>query len=89
MCEKKLTGPTQSQSALQNPSVNSADDEVRSVIVERFDAIKNKDEKSVTALMNEGYRKFDGCPLFQRQEAAVALQNEFFAFKVLSNCITS
>ena len=88
-CGSKLTGSTQSQSASQNPPVNqqasSVEDEVRSIIVKRFDGIKNKDEKAVTALLDESYSKFDDWPPYQRQERAQALQNEFSAFKVLSN----
>ncbi len=88
-CGNKLTGSTQSQSASQNPPVNQPasnfEDEIRSVIVKRFDGIKNKDEKAVTALLDESYSKFDDWPPYPRQDRAQALQNEFTAFKVLSN----
>ena len=69
--------------ALDQP--NGVEDEVRSVIVKRFDGIKNKDEKTITALLDESYSKFDDWPPYQIQERAQALQNEFAAFKVLSN----
>ena len=68
-----------------NQPASNVEDEVRSVIVKRFDGIKNKDEKAVTALLDESYSKFDDWPPYQRQERAQALQNEFTAFKVLSN----
>ncbi len=84
-CGSKLTGSTQSQSASQSQPPFNVEDEVRSVIVKRFDGIKNKDEKAVTALLDESYSKFDDWPPYQRQDRAQALQNEFSAFKVLSN----
>jgi ketosteroid isomerase-like protein len=61
------------------------EDDIRSVIVKRFDGIKNRDESAVRAVIDEGYSKFDDWPPYQRQEAAEALQNEFGALKVLSN----
>ena len=67
------------------PAGSIVEDEVRSVIVKRFDGIKNKDEKAVTALLDESYSKFDDWPPYQIQQRAQALQNEFTAFKVLSN----
>ncbi len=97
-CGNKMTGSTQSQSAAQSPqnqvvsqntpvnqSSSGVEDEVRAVIIKRFDAIKNKDEKAVTALLDESYSKFDDWPPYQIQQRAQALQNEFTAFKVLSN----
>ena len=88
-CGSKMVGSTPSQSASQNPPVNqpasNVEDEVRSVIVKRFDGIKNKDEKAVTTLLDESYSKFDDWPPYQIQQRAQALQNEFTAFKVLSN----
>jgi ketosteroid isomerase-like protein len=84
-CGSKMAGSTQSQSASQSPPVSNVEDEVRSVIVKRFDGIKNKDEKAVTALLDESYSKFDDWPPYQRQDRAEALKNEFSAFKVLSN----
>ena len=68
-----------------NQLASNVEDEVRSVIVKRFDGIKNKDEKAVTALLDESYSKFDDWPPYQIQQRAQALQNEFTAFKVLSN----
>ena len=47
--------------------------------------IKNKDEAAVKALMDESYNKFDDWAPYERQEGEQALQNEFSAFKVLSN----
>ena len=87
-CGTKLAGEPQSQPASQSPQnqpVPNVEDEVRSVIVKRFDEIKNKDEKAVTALLDESYSKFDDWPPYQRQEHTQALENEFSAFKVLSN----
>jgi ketosteroid isomerase-like protein len=87
-CGTKLAGSTQSQSASQSPQnqpVSNVEDEVRNVIVKRFDGIKNKDEKTVTALLDGSYSKFDDWPPYQIQQCAQALQNEFTAFKVLSN----
>jgi ketosteroid isomerase-like protein len=80
-----MAGSTQSQSASQSQPVSNVEDEVRSVIVKRFDGIKNKDEKAVTGLLDESYSKFDDWSPYQRQERAEALKNEFSAFKVLSN----
>jgi len=80
-----MAGSTQSQAASQSQSVSNVEDEVRSVIVKRFDGIKNKDEKAVTALLDESYTKFDDWPPYQIQQRAQAMQNEFAAFKVLSN----
>ena len=58
---------------------------MKNAIFKRFDGIKNKDENAITALMDESYSKFDDWPPYQRQERSQALQNEFSAFKVLSN----
>ena len=76
---------TQSQPVSQNQPASSVDDEVKSVIVKRFDGIKNKDENAVTELLDESYSKFDDWPPYQIQDRAQSLQNEFSAFKVLSN----
>lgn len=62
----------------------SLEDEVKNVVTKRFDGIKNKDEDTVRALIDERYSKFDDWSPFTRQEASEALQNEFGAFKVLS-----
>ena len=67
-----MADPTQSQSASQNQPVSNVEDEVRSVIVKRFDGIKNKDEKAVTALLDESYSKFDDWPPYQIQQRAEA-----------------
>ena len=91
-CGNKLTGESQNQSVSESPQsapvnqpASGVEDEVRAIIVERFDGIKNKDEKVVTALLDESYSKFDDWPPYQVQQRAQALQNEFTAFKVLSN----
>jgi len=64
---------------------SSAQDEVRNVIVNRLDAMKNRDEGAVKALVDEHYNKFDDWPPFERQEGSKALENEFDAFKVMSS----
>lgn len=64
---------------------SSSEEDVKNIVVKRFEAIRNKDEGAVRALMDEGYSKFDDWPPFERQEAAKALENEFAAFKVLSS----
>jgi len=64
---------------------SSAQDEIRSVIVNRLDAMKNKDEGAVKAIVDEHYNKFDDWPPYERQEASKALENEFSAFKVMSS----
>ncbi len=84
MCGTKL-GENASQTAPPTQSAVGVDENVRGVIVKRFDAIKNKDEATVTGLMDESYSKFDDWAPYQRQERSEALQNEFSAFKVLSN----
>lgn len=78
-CGTKLGGSNAGQPA---PNV---DEGVRGIIVKRFDAIKNKDEAAVSALLDEGYDKFDDWAPYQRQERAEALANEFSAFKVMVN----
>ncbi len=80
-CGTKLTGSFQAQTELVSP----INDEVKNALVRRFDGIKNRDENAVRALMDEHYSKFDDWPPYRRQEAAEALDNEFGAFKVLSN----
>ena len=86
----KLAGTPQDQTkpipsaedAIKN---TSTEDEVRNTIIKRLDGIKNKDEAAVRALLNERYNKFDDWPPYERQDAAKSLENEFGAFKVLSN----
>jgi len=64
---------------------SSAQDEIKNVIVSRLDAIKNKNESAVKALVDEHYNKFDDWPPYERQEGSKALENEFDAFKVMSS----
>jgi ketosteroid isomerase-like protein len=66
----------------RNASIN---DDIKNIIIKRFDAIKNRDEAAVRALIDERYNKFDDWPPFERQDRAKALENEFAAFKVMSN----
>lgn len=80
-CGTKLTGSSQAQTGAVSP----VDDEVKNAVVRRLDGIKNRDESAVRALIDERYSKFDDWPPYRRQEAAEALENEFGAFKVLSN----
>lgn len=63
----------------------SSTEDVKNVVVKRFEGIKNKDENSVKSLIEERYNKFDDWPPFERQDSAKALDNEFAAFKVLSS----
>ena len=63
----------------------SLEAEIMAVVFRRLEAIKNKDESAVRAIMDERYNKFDDWPPFKRQEAEEALKSEFGAFKVLSN----
>ena len=89
----KLVAGPQDQTPTK-PSMQSAenavrnapiDDDIKSTIIKRFDAIKNRDEAAVRTLIDERYNKFDDWPPFERQDAAKALENEFAAFKVMSN----
>ena len=64
---------------------SSAEEEVKNAVIKRLDGIKNRDEGAVKALIDDSYSKFDDWPPFGRQEGAKALENEFGAFKVLSN----
>ena len=80
-CGTKLIELPENQTNAGSPM----EDEVESVVVKRLDAIKNRDEAAVRALLDERYSKFDDWPPFTRQEAAEALTSEFGAFKVLSN----
>ena len=86
-CGTSITETLQSQTTVESPStvLSPIENEVRNVIVKRFDAIKNKDENTLKALIDEHYNKFDDWSPYHRQEAAEALQNELSAFKVLSN----
>lgn len=84
-CKQCGTKLTQNQSATQKQTSSTVEDDVRNAIVKRLDGIKNRDETAVKALMDESYSKFDDWAPYQRQEGSQALQNEFSAFKVLSN----
>ena len=63
---------------------SSLEGEVEKTVIKRLDGIKNKDESTIKALIDEHYSKFDDWPPFKRQEATEALENEFSAFKVLT-----
>lgn len=76
---------SQKQSVSENQTGSNVEDDVRNVVVKRLDGMKNMDETAVRALMDESYSKFDDWAPYQRQEGSQALQNEFSAFKVLSN----
>lgn len=80
-CGTKLTEAPQNQFAASS----ATEDDVKNAVVKRLEAIRNKDEAAVKALIGEGYNKFDDWPPFERQETVKALENEFAAFKVLSN----
>ena len=69
----------------QTPVGSFTQDEIRNVIVNRFDAIKNKNESVVKGIVDEHYNKFDDWPPYERQEGSKALENEFDAFKVMSS----
>jgi len=69
----------------QAPVGSFTQDEIRNVIVNRFDAIKNKNESVVKGIVDEHYNKFDDWPPYERQEGSKALENEFDAFKVMSS----
>ena len=81
MLKSDLTATPQNQ----NMAGSSVEDDVRNTVVKRLDGIKNRDENAVKALVNEHYSKFDDWPPFARQDGSKALENEFGAFKVLSN----
>jgi ketosteroid isomerase-like protein len=81
MLRSRLTEPSQGQTG-SGPSV---DDDVKNFVVKRLDGIKNRDEAAVRSLVDDSYSKFDDWPPFGRQDGAKALENEFSAFKVLSN----
>jgi ketosteroid isomerase-like protein len=58
-------------------------DIVRNVLIQRIDAIKNRDAKVLESLIDkERYTKFDDWPPFSLQSSE-ALENEAKAFKVL------
>jgi ketosteroid isomerase-like protein len=84
-CKHCGTKLTQDESASQNQTESTVEDDVRNTVVKRLDGMKNNDEAAVKALMDESYSKFDDWAPYQRQEGSQALQNEFSAFKVLSN----
>jgi len=81
----RLAGQPQGQPQEQTKPEPSVEDGVKDVVIKRLDAIKNKDEAAVRALLDEDYTKFDDWPPFKRQNAKEALDNEFGAFKVLSS----
>jgi ketosteroid isomerase-like protein len=64
---------------------SSTEEEVEKTVVRRLDGIKNRDEGAVRTVLDERYNKFDDWPPYGRQETTEALENEFGAFKVLSN----
>ncbi|HVP16173.1 MAG TPA: nuclear transport factor 2 family protein [candidate division Zixibacteria bacterium] len=77
---------TQAGSSTEDAVKNaSMEDDVKNIIIKRLDGIKNRDEAAVRALIDEHYNKFDDWPPFGRQDVTKALENEFGAFKVLSN----
>ena len=80
-CGTKLAGLPESKIKVGS----SPEDNVENAVVRRLDGIKNKDEGTVSSLIDARYSKFDDWLPFRRQEAAEALKNEFEAFKVLSN----
>jgi len=92
-CGTKLVVPTQGQTLAQpttsvQPQAMTGspmEDEIKSSVIRRLDGIKNRDEGAIRSLIDESYNKFDDWPPFGRQEATVALNNEFGAYKVLSN----
>jgi len=86
----KLAGGPQDQTQAKSPTDDafknaSMEGEVKNTIVKRFDGIKNRDEAAVRALIGEHYNKFDDWPPFGIQDSTKALENEFGAFKVMSN----
>jgi len=64
---------------------STAEEDVKNIVIKRLDAIKNKDEGAVRTLFSQRYSKFDDWPPYERQDSSKALENEFGAFKVLSN----
>jgi ketosteroid isomerase-like protein len=69
----------------QTSATSSVESDVENTVRRRLDAIKNKDEGAVRALVDQHYNKFDDWAPYKRQEASEALENEFGAFKVLSS----
>jgi ketosteroid isomerase-like protein len=63
----------------------TSEDDVKNAVIERFEAMKNKDEAAVRAVMDASYTKYDDWSPYQRQDGVQALQTEFAAYKVLSN----
>jgi ketosteroid isomerase-like protein len=63
----------------------TSEDDVKNAVIKRFEAMKNRDEAAIKALVDASYTKFDDWPPYQRQDASQALQNESAAYKVLSN----
>jgi ketosteroid isomerase-like protein len=84
-CKQCGTKLIQDQTASQEQTSSAVEDDVKNAIVKRLDGIKNRDEITVRAIIDESYSKFDDWPPYQRQEGSQALENEFSAFKVLSN----
>lgn len=80
-CGTKLIGLPQDQTT----AGSSMEDEVKNVIVRRFDGLKNRDEGTVRAIIDEDYSKFDEWPPYLRLEAPKALQSELGALKVISD----
>lgn len=80
-CGTKLIGLPKSQTEAES----SLEGEVENAVVKRLDGMKNRDEGIVRAIIDEHYSKFDDWPPFRRQETAEALENEFGAFKVLTD----
>ncbi|HTY73950.1 MAG TPA: nuclear transport factor 2 family protein [Candidatus Nanoarchaeia archaeon] len=60
------------------------ENEAKTTVAKRLDALKNKDENMLKAIMDENYTKFDDWSPYRRQEREEAINNELSAYKVLS-----
>ena len=69
----------------ETPNEPSIEAEIKNTVTRRLDGIKDRNEDTIKALLDEHYNKFDDWPPFSRQEYVEALKNEFDAFKVLSS----
>ena len=68
------------------PATITPEDEMNSLIVKRFECIKNRDENGIRSILDQSkYSKFDDWPPYGLQTTADALKNELGAYKVLTN----
>jgi len=75
-----ITAPSRTPAQTMDP-----ENEAKTTIARRLDALKNKDENKLKEIIDENYTKFDDWSPYRRQEREEAINNELSAYKVLSS----